>query len=82
MLFALFSLGGEKLMAPIEGRLQSSGRDLVVGGSSVDSNSYKWFVRIGGGANNTIHLPSSCGGFLVTPEFVITAGKFDIYALL
>ena len=37
----------------------------IVGGSDVPVESYPWFVKFGG-----------CGGSLISPEFVLTAGEF------
>ena len=36
----------------------------IVGGTDVPVDSYPWFVKFDG-----------CGGFLISPEFVLTAGK-------
>ena len=42
-------------------------RDCIVGGSDAPVDSYQWFVKFNG-----------CGGTLVSPEFVLTAGKVPL----
>ena len=41
--------------------------DRIVGGTDVSKGTYPWFVKFNG-----------CGGFLISPEFVLTAGELGL----
>jgi len=45
----------------------------IVGGSKVETGAYKWFAR----AISSSGYWRGCGGFLIAPEFVLTAAHFS-----
>lgn len=48
----------------LRGRITDSS-SRIVGGSDVPNESYPWFVKFSG-----------CGGSLISPEYVLTAGEY------